>query len=507
MDLAALSKDELVEQVTTWAGRVAAGEARLLALVGELDAREAWAGHGVRSCAHWLTWKVGWTSGTARERVRVARALRSLPLTAAAFADGRVSYAQVRALTRFVTVADEGVWLDLARHSTAAQLEAAVRGAARAKAADQPVAERAAKPAASVRWDDNGELVLTLRFPAHEAVGVMAALEQHQTAAQAERDAALKALAVQLPGSGGVSAETPDGLAVPEPRGAESVPAETFLLDPEAYVDPPYPDVLDRSALTPLSAAEHQLIDDWWAEHHRLAALRHAAREQRERVLAESAARHVPTGRASLADALVRALLRPGGDNPPVKVQLLVDPVSGWARTRTDELLPPATVKGVLRTLPGPHRLPRIRPLRAADLTRHDQGRQARLAGPALRALLGALDGERCRFPGCAHTRFLHAHHLIFWRHGGRTDLSNLVLLCSHHHDLLHHNGYQLTLADNRTLTVRTPDGQLLEHPPTLPHVPAETLPPVTTDTLPSKWQGESMDLGYVVNVLLQHAA
>ena len=65
MELAEISDAELVEQVTTWAGRVAAGEARLLALVGELDAREAWAVHGVRSCAHWLSWRIGWTPGTA----------------------------------------------------------------------------------------------------------------------------------------------------------------------------------------------------------------------------------------------------------------------------------------------------------------------------------------------------------------------------------------------------------------------------------------------------------
>lgn len=79
----------MVDLVTTWAARLAGRPG--CGLVGELEAREAWAGHGVRSCTQWLTWKIGWTSGTASECVRVARALRDLPLTAAALADGRVS--------------------------------------------------------------------------------------------------------------------------------------------------------------------------------------------------------------------------------------------------------------------------------------------------------------------------------------------------------------------------------------------------------------------------------
>ena len=52
------------------------------------------------SCAQWLSWKCQLSSGTAREHVRVARALRDLPVIRARFAAGRLSYAKVRALTR-----------------------------------------------------------------------------------------------------------------------------------------------------------------------------------------------------------------------------------------------------------------------------------------------------------------------------------------------------------------------------------------------------------------------
>jgi hypothetical protein len=112
--LVSLSNQDVKDQVTTWAGRMAAGEAQLLLYVGELDARSAWADHGVLSCAHWLSWKCGMGSEVASDRVRVARALRTLPKTFAAFAAGRVSFTQVRALTRIAVPEDEEKFLRIA---------------------------------------------------------------------------------------------------------------------------------------------------------------------------------------------------------------------------------------------------------------------------------------------------------------------------------------------------------------------------------------------------------
>ncbi|MDQ1632230.1 MAG: hypothetical protein QOC80_2202 [Frankiaceae bacterium] len=126
--LEGLSLTAVERRLTTWAGRTAAGEARLLALLGEFDARCGWAGVGVRSCAHWATWRLGWSHTTAMEKVRVARALRSLPTIRGAFGAGRVSFSQVRALTRIATPANEHVFLELARVASAGQLEAIVGG-------------------------------------------------------------------------------------------------------------------------------------------------------------------------------------------------------------------------------------------------------------------------------------------------------------------------------------------------------------------------------------------
>jgi hypothetical protein len=103
-----------------------AATARLLDLIREFDARGGW-GHGFRSCAAWLSWRVGLDLGSARERVRVARALGTLPEMRAALARGELSYAKVRALTRVATPETEARLLAVGRAGTAAHVERIVR--------------------------------------------------------------------------------------------------------------------------------------------------------------------------------------------------------------------------------------------------------------------------------------------------------------------------------------------------------------------------------------------
>lgn len=85
-------------------------------------------------------------------------------------------------------------------------------------------------------------------------------------------------------------------------------------------------------------------------------------------------------------------------------------------------------------------------------------GRTRRLATPAQIAALTVRDGGRCQFPGCSHIRHLHAHHVRPWWVGGRTDLDNLVLVCSFHHQLIHDHGYRIRWTGDRWQTLR-PDG------------------------------------------------
>ena len=61
-------------------------------------------------------------------------------------------------------------------------------------------------------------------------------------------------------------------------------------------------------------------------------------------------------------------------------------------------------------------------------------------------------DGE-CRFPGCGSRRFTQAHHIVWWDHGGRTDLDNLVLVCTFHHRLVHEYGWQVRREQDGTVS------------------------------------------------------
>lgn len=86
-------------------------------------------------------------------------------------------------------------------------------------------------------------------------------------------------------------------------------------------------------------------------------------------------------------------------------------------------------------------------------------GRRTRAIPPALRRALRSRD-QGCRFPGCTHTGHLHAHHIEHWARGGRTDLDNLVQLCSYHHQLVHEGGYRVVGRHGAGLEFRRPDGR-----------------------------------------------
>jgi hypothetical protein len=86
-------------------------------------------------------------------------------------------------------------------------------------------------------------------------------------------------------------------------------------------------------------------------------------------------------------------------------------------------------------------------------------GRTTRLANRAQRRALRALYST-CAIPGCeTHFDRCKIHHVRWWRHGGCTDLWNLLPLCVHHHSKVHDGGWVITLDADRNLTVRYPDG------------------------------------------------
>ena len=113
----------LEKEICELAAHLAAATCRWLLLVAEFDARGGWAEWGVKSCAHWLSWRCGIGLHAAREQVRVANRIGELPLVRERFITGELSYSKVRAITRVATPETEADIVMIGRHATGAQLE------------------------------------------------------------------------------------------------------------------------------------------------------------------------------------------------------------------------------------------------------------------------------------------------------------------------------------------------------------------------------------------------
>ena len=150
-------------EICELAGHLAAATCRFLVLLGDFDTRRGWASWEMTSCAAWLSWKCQMSSGTAREHVRVARALRELPVIRGEFGAGRLSYAKVRALTRIATPQTEAGLAELAGPMTGNQLERFARAHRQVSTVDD--ADSRVRRRLAWRFEEDGSLSGTFRLP------------------------------------------------------------------------------------------------------------------------------------------------------------------------------------------------------------------------------------------------------------------------------------------------------------------------------------------------------
>jgi hypothetical protein len=159
------------------------------------------------------------------------------------------------------------------------------------------------------------------------------------------------------------------------------------------------------------------------------------------------------------ADALVEittrvltsgALPTTGGVRPQITVSVTVEALAGspgapTARTGWGLPLPYATLARLCCD-------PAIaRVILNADGVPLNLGRTERLVTPGLRRAIVARD-KGCAFPSCDRpAEWCHVHHIKQWqRDGGTTEIDNLVLVCDHHHRLLHHSDWTVQLGPDR---------------------------------------------------------
>jgi Domain of unknown function (DUF222) len=506
---------ELEREITELTSHIHAATCRWLGLVAEYDRREGWGHWGCLSCAHWVSWQCGISLVAAREHVRVARRLEQLPLIQAAFAEGRLSYSKVRAITRVDGIVREAELLELALHATASQLDRLVRAYRGAVAVEQ--AARGGRPE---RWltfshDDDGALLLHARLPAEEGALVLAALDGARDQLAAERLGSSDAAApLGPPERRDAPAEAPTGPARIEAGKRQDTPAEAPTGSARAAAREPQ----DTPAEAPTGSARTAAREPQDTPAEAPTGSDPATAHERRDASAEAPARSAGEARADALLLVCDSFLahgatdRTAGDRYQVVVHVDDETIRDRERGGRCELdtgapLAPDTARRLACDAA-------IVPLLEHAGKPVGVGRKTRSIPPALRRALAARD-RGCRFPGCHARRFVDAHHISHWADGGPTDLSNLVHLCHAHHRLLHEGGYTVTAGRDGALSFRGPDGRRLPDCPTPPagrtaglraRRPGQPLPAVAPDACLSLSAGERLDLDLGVQALLAFA-
>ena len=170
--------DRLGEKIAELSAHIDAATYRLLVLIADFDERNGW-NTGFRCCAHWLNWRTGLAMGAARERVRVARALRALPRLSEGLQSGELSYSKVRALTRVATAENEEELLSFAKTGTADHVEKLVRLWRRADRNEDNREEQRRRSARSLSLfaDEDGMFVIRGRLEPEVGAALQQALD------------------------------------------------------------------------------------------------------------------------------------------------------------------------------------------------------------------------------------------------------------------------------------------------------------------------------------------
>jgi hypothetical protein len=208
--------EQLGQQIARFAAEITAVTYKLIEAIGAFDRLGGWAHQGAISCAQWLSYRIGMDVHSAREKVRVARALEKLPRIAKKFEEGRLSYSKVRAITRVGTPENEQALLDVAMASTAYQLEQICRRFRGVVERSAPSLEEAEIRRYVSQQESNGMMRFTIQVSMDEGARLLAAIEQGALAAQ-----------------GDVPAGTPEGATKKRMNRADGLMAvaETFLAD------------------------------------------------------------------------------------------------------------------------------------------------------------------------------------------------------------------------------------------------------------------------------------
>ena len=425
---------KLGERIAELAARINSAEARMMTLIAEFDRRGGWKDGGYSSCAEWLAWRIGTKIGTARERVRTARALERLPQTADALKHGTISYAKVRALTRVATPEREAELLEFARAGSAAKLERTVRMLKKLSRDAELTAEQARRRSRtfSVFVDGDGMYVVKGRLEPEVGAVLMRAVEAASDALfRSESDA----------DSG--SHEGDDGDTRPEPKQRR---ADAVGLLAERALAAGFGTTPDHGAGRPIENA--------------------AAPE----TPSVGEGRTSPNGEgrtSSHGDPLTAPRVGSGTRSERYQVMVHCDAATLAAEGEPGR----SDLDGIRVSAETSRRMACdaavVAMVHAKDGSMLSVGRRTRTIPPHIRRALEERD-RGCRFPGCG-CRFTEAHHVKHWADGGETSLRNTLLLCRRHHRVVHEGRVKVSVNSDGTVLFFTPKGRMLVDAPSRP--------------------------------------
>ena len=511
-DFSSMDDDALAGAVSTLAAHIHAATYRLLALIAELDRRELWAAQGALSCAHWLSWACGIDTHTAREKVRVARALTELPLLSEALAKGELGYSKVRALTRIATPENEADLLNIGLHGTAQHVEKFVRLHRRAKRAEETEqADAQHRNRGLTFWhEDDATVVLHGRFPPEMGARILSALDAAMVAHAAEQPAAgwdnEDVAPIDVPrgtsefGSAAASASMdadPRGPLVQKGEGESGdsptrVPRGTS--GPDACSCP-----ADADARNIVTTHQREYPQVFLTDVPRGTFIRGPSRTvRRADALAWMAERVFESGDAPV--------LAPDRHEIVVHVEadVLADGRAGRCDIEHHTAIAAETARrlgcdgGIVPVVDGPNGEPL------------SVGRRTRSIPASVRRALASRD-RGCRFPGCPATHRLHGHHVQHWADGGETSLDNLVLLCPTHHRLVHEGGFDVHRLDDGAFRFTNPYGLTLRPPKRRETSSPDTIVlhneslglAIDCETATAHWHGERIDYDHALMVTM----
>lgn len=463
---------ELAAELGSLAAEIAAHTCRFLRVLGEFDAQQGWQQYaGMCSCAHWLSWRCGMSGSTAREHVRVARALQTLPLTEAEFAAGRLSYSKVRAITRVGTAANEDELVQAAGAASALQLDRLCAGI-RTGASLEEVNARHRRRRLTYRVEDDGSVCVSVRSSPEDGAVIVEALRRAQE---------------YLERTGAHAATVPDRDPV--------LALENDLARPEHSLLDALVLICEQSGVGTQSEGEGE------GE-----GIDHGEEQVAERSPAGCvrASRRSETVLHTTLEDLAGAAGTETGTPRLVGPHLELGPA---LHTETARRLSCDTglVLHLHENAPAGAR-PQA-PISTSGLPGGtiDLGRRSRRPNAALVRALWDRD-QGCVFPGCGRRRYLHAHHLWHWALGGPTTLQNLALLCGEHHRAHHEGRFDLRRGPDGTLQTYGPDGTLVEPvPPPTALSAADDRAPRVPDDLLTATDARPFNLSYAVSTLLMN--